>query len=332
MKINKMFTMLVALLMIVILFNTCFFVSTKAQETVKISNTSDKNYALIIQGTAIDLDFIPGDNKIIEDSFSNACLKAKSVFSRIDYNTKFLYKPLTRDNNPNTEDIMDIITNEIPEKLGDNKQVFIFIAAHGDSSGNLLIRWLQMYPMISVSDLDGWLDTMEGKCKPSRVTVVIESCHAGRHASGLAGSNRIIITSTDASNYAWVRKTDEGILQSFSIEFFNSLQMGKSYGQAWEDADAFIDGGEWSSSSQNPLINDNGGTSGSGTSLCDTLPFPSGDGQKALNTWPGRVSKSHSYAEKEHPTISLPFVRVINLLDELFQNLKVLKDKISVWS
>ncbi len=297
--LNKIISIFFVLIILISIFISATGKVIEKEETEDIIG---KNYALIIEGTAVDLDFQPFDNKDIQKSFKKSCDTAQLVFSRLDYHPP---KRLTK---PNTNKVKDIITNEIPEKLGDKKQVFIFIAAHGDAAGNLLMKWLQFDPMISSSELNNWLNTMESKCNPSRVTVVIESCHSGHHAVRLSGSNRIIITSTDLSN-AWIDKTEQGDYQSFSYSFFSSLLRGKSYGEAFTDADRLIDGGNWLSSSQNPQINDNGDSISSGTSKVDYLPINL-DGKKALKTWPGKVK---DLSKEKNITKSLFYEKIFTI-------------------
>jgi len=279
------------------IFNSCILV-----------RADSSNYALIIQGTSTDLDGDPSDNLEVEYCFSVACAKADIAFGA-SYHKEKLYRPKTRDNDPETKDIKYMITEDIPAKLGDNKQVFIFIAAHGDMNGFMYFNYGQIFPNVKPDELNTWLGDMEKKCNPSKVIVVIESCYSGISAKKLGAQNRIIITSTDSDSSATVQKTDS-IGKSFSIAYFDNLFITKNYGLAWKAADNFIDDGTWVNPEQNPQINDNGDKVSSGTAAIDNLPFLSGDGSVALGT---KVSAS---------------VKPVNYRINIFSNF-LIKDKLT---
>jgi hypothetical protein len=291
---KKIFTTLTTGLMIIAILNSCFLAKSYSCETVKASGDSSKNYALIIQGTSTDLDGDPSDNPEVEYCFSVACGKAYSAFGA-SYHKEQLYRPKTRDNDPETKDIKYMITEDIPAKLGDNKQVFIFITAHGDDNGYMYFNYGQIFPNVKPDELNKWLGDMEKKCNPSKVIVVIDSCYSGISAKRLGAQNRIIITSTDSDFSATVQKTDS-TCKSFSIAYFDNLIITKNYGLAWKAADKFIDDGTWINPKQNPQINDNGDTVSSGTAAVDNLPFlSSGDGSVALGTRVSAILKPVNY-------------------------------------
>ncbi len=287
---KKILTIIIAILFLTLCLNN---VSSKKIEINKSkvtlensktinSKNFNSNYALVIYG-------YNGDGIILEHH-KDAAQTAYDFFK----NKNDFYLP-SSNLNPNSppgrifpQKLNDLIVNDIPEKLGDNKQIFIFITCHGGSGGLL---YLQRFLGISTLNLKDWIEDMEENLKNrdkkySCLTVLINSCYAGNHIYSLndPSKKRIVITSTDSNSYCYYN-SDTGE-EYFTEEFFESLSRGKTYGEAWEDADSLIDNGELPSD-QNPKIADNFGITG--TDNQDTL-FPSN--RLALRASPSGVKES----------------------------------------
>lgn len=227
----------------------------------------DMNCALFIGGAGT-VEW-PGSSSI----FARVATDAKSMFDSYgSYNTWLGLQPRR-----NT--VKNIIENEIPNNLANNKQIFVYIGAHGDIAGSLLMRWAGIIPVgISPYDLQSWFNTMENNLNSqgktySQCIIVIESCYAGQHIDYLSKDNRIVITTTDWDSSSYGSKAGE---MYFSDAFFDAIANGNSYGRAWEIADSVIDNND-EIRSQNPQIEDTGNDIPVGTSEPDTLPIWDGD-------------------------------------------------------
>jgi hypothetical protein len=200
--------------------------------------------------------------------------QGETYFDKIGYDTKLISWPFV------VSQVENDITNWIPANLGNKEQVFIYLAGHSDLEGNQIVGLMQF---ITDNNFVDWINTMERKCNPSAVTIVMETCYAGDIITKLRGHKRIIITSTDADNPSYFYPVF--LWSYFSSPFFDALSNGKSYGEAWEYADNKVDSTLnpliWD---QNPQINDNYGTSG--TAASDTLT-PSN--RLALRAYPDHI-------------------------------------------
>jgi len=218
----------------------------------------------------------------------------------------------------------DAIINWIPDNLADNSQIFIYIGAHSDVLSTLVIGYIARIPQIS---LKLWIDNMESKCNPSVVTIVIESCQSGRFISKLKGPDRIVITSTDTIHFAYYNPIDEFVY--FSTPFFEGLQMGKSYGSAWEHADKNVDCMETRKNTsielQDPKIDDyynNGVGSTVGSSFVDKIRPAN---RFALRVYPTHIQTSKSI--KPHSNL-LKISEKFPALQLLFENIFKLKNEV----
>ena len=190
-------------------------------------------------------------------TFANVAKEGEQYFSNIGYNTQLFTWPFS------VLEVKNAIINWIPSNLGNQKQVFIYLVGHSNSRGNQIVGVLQY---IRDNNFISWINTMESRCNPSLVTIVIDTCYAGDIINDIKGNKRIIITSTDSDNKSYFSPFQ--LKLCFSSPFFDSLKDGNSYGKAWEYADKQVDGNN-DIQDQNPQINDDYGTYG--TSIADTL-------------------------------------------------------------
>jgi hypothetical protein len=180
------------------------------------------------------------------------------------YNVKFLVGPLNLQ-------IKNAITNWVPENIGGEKKLFIYIIGHGTNFlGGVIIMRTGLFLLASM--LGNWLDKI--KDEYSQCTVLIESCEGGAFVDELSGDNRIIITSTSDSQPSYGNRTDES---PYTKVFFNELDKGTTIGEAWEIADRFVV--EEGLEKQDPQIDDNGnGLSVGNLQIIDTLPITDSQG------------------------------------------------------
>jgi len=241
--------------------------SKSTEENIETLGISNKNCALFVSGTWT------ADWPESDEIFERVATDAKDMFDSYgSYETWLRVEP-------SKSSIRDVIENQIPEKLGNNKQIFMYFGAHGDSAGTLLIKRVLGVPVgLNAIELGNWVDNMQSNLKDkgksySYCTIVIESCFSGNHINELSNDNRIVITSTDSDHSAY--GSDAGEMY-FSDAFFSALSDGNTYGKSWELADKFIDTYE-GIEKQDPKIEDTGNKKSVGSDDPDTLPIWDGD-------------------------------------------------------
>jgi hypothetical protein len=233
-----------------------------------------------------------GCNDAQQHYFEKALNKGVDVFSRLGY------LALSNVKLPTLTYLETMLTGDIIKRSP--KRLFLYFVDHGKKDEGLLLNTEGQ--ILTPRKLNEWLDKIEDEVVGlENIVVVIESCYSGMFIPELSGKNRVIITSTDANNVAYGYK--ETGLPLFSGPFFDALEAGHSYGEAWEIADEVVDKEEeglerkgistnnlqenreiypqllkeWDGrtfsgkEAQNPLIDDNGDGCGSGTSEPDDL-------------------------------------------------------------
>jgi hypothetical protein len=131
--------------------------------------------------------------------------------------------------------VRDTIENDIAPLLGGEKKVMLFFVDHGGRDGSFALNPSElMYP----NELNSWVSTMESKCNPSSVVIVLEACFGGTYIDEMSKDGRVVITATDSDSSSWYYVGGEAF---FSKPFFTALGEGKSYGEAWETADKVVD-------------------------------------------------------------------------------------------
>ena len=282
-------------------------VSGSSEMVLTFSYAVPKNYAVIVAGG-----YGPDDQA--HNSIIKSAERAVQVFESFDdYHVDYMELP----NSPTK--IKNKIQDTIPNYLGGEKKVFLYFVDHGGADGCFVVN--KYGDLMYHYQLDSWISTMESKCNPNSVVVVLEACYSGTYIEKLShqNKNRVIITSTDHDSSAFYYVDGEAF---FSEPFFKALSEGKSYGEAWERADKVVDGRKAKVINygkllkitseiiekksidaddkvesdpvlppvdrpprQNPKIDDNGDGVGSGTFRADDLSRLS-DGDIALNTYP----------------------------------------------
>jgi hypothetical protein len=135
------------------------------------------------------------------------------------------------------------------------------------------------------TQIDGWLDTLETSYGLTRTIIVYEACTAGSFVTPLSQSNRIVITSTDASHSAYASST----WAIFSEVFWGSIATGDTIGKSFVDAWYNV-AKSGHSTSQYPLLDDDHNSIGHPPQVVMVVIFPVaffpnlGDGNDALDT------------------------------------------------
>ena len=253
-------------------------------EITKENNDHKKSYAVIVAGGTGNsriLDWFGAVN--LDDAFENDAKHAYSTFKKLGYTDDQIYwlsgaKKIGNADAKTTKTNVKNAINWLKEKSTRETNCFIFISDHGSDMPGYPIcvfpgRPYNIWEMIFAWELDSWLDQVDYHT----CTLVIEACYSGGFIKYCSEKNRIIMTATDSKTPAYTG--DEG---AFVEPFFNELEKGSSYGEAWMAADNYVDR---SPDDQNPQIDDNGDRVGHGTSAVDILPV-GGDGYLALSTYP----------------------------------------------
>lgn len=268
-------TVICIFLLFILIFTNISIISASNVKT-EVNSEDAKDIKVLDSGTNCAL-FVTGagtkDWPNSDDIFERVGTNARNMFNSYGYKTWLEIQP-------SRQSLKDVIEKQIPENLTNGNQIFIYLAAHGDITGTLLIKKILGIAsfVLSPITLSNWLENMENNLVSqgkfySYCTIVIESCFAGNHMRYLSKENRIIITSTDSSHSAYGSKAGE---MYFSDAFFEALSNGKTYGIAWEKADRRIDT-DINISSQDPRLEDTGNHESVGTDYPDTLPLYDGD-------------------------------------------------------
>ncbi len=157
---------------------------------------------------------------------------------------------------------------------------------------------------ITPTELDSWLDTLEGNLSTYDTTngtslltdnkrvVILGSCYSGGFISGLSASDRIVISSASAHEQSYKGPTeDDGIrvgeyfLEELFLELSDGSDLRAAFQQATSQTEAWTRGGDLSANSangfsddavQHPLLDDDADTVGSNAVFSN-----SSDGQLA---------------------------------------------------
>lgn len=210
----------------------------------KTSSNTGCNCAIIVCGSEGDES---GIFAFIRDTES-----AKEIFENKGWNVKYLFQP-------SKDTLNNAIVNWIPSNIGGEAQVLIYIVSNGIKEGFLNIncqsvnnRNQRLYPI----DLKTMVDNI--KEYYSLCTIVLEASYSGKFIPSLIDEKRIIMTSTDDDSKAYIHHYD-GLESIFSQAFFPELSNGKSYGEAWESADEWVERLKYGwPNDQNPQIEDSG--------------------------------------------------------------------------
>ncbi len=238
------------------------------------------------------------DNTKVFESDANRAYNTFIGLGYYDHDIKYLsnkhYFKNGVDESCTKDNIKNSITNWLKNRCGSDSNYFIYLTDHGNkNSGEITINDGKEY--LFPTNLQTYLNKVENY---NIGTIVIDACYSGKNIEWISNPKRIIMTSTDSETTSLSSRFSSESM--FSKNIFETLEKGKSYGEAWEVADEKVDSWRWGfwltkflsifgivtdPSLQNPLIDDDGTLPGHGTSDPDKLPID-GDGNLALNTYP----------------------------------------------
>jgi len=133
------------------------------------------------------------------------------------------------------------------------------------------------------SNLNTYLNNLETATGCNRVVIVYEACHAGSFINPVSKDNRIIVTATDSAHGSYVNPA--GDWATFSDGFWGSIVQCKTIGEAFEDAEAYVEA-VGDGDIQFPWIDDDHNDVGHEVDAWGNIPN-GGDGSDALNYWIG---------------------------------------------
>ncbi len=186
--------------------------------------------------------------------------------------------------------------------------VYIYMASHGNKNTSNMGSYVKIDndDDINSNEINYWLNIMEEKTNVSKVCLVVEACYSGgfigtlgnfgaSQSNNTENTQRIVITctirETPSSPYHDYNDANKSLGGAFSAPFANSLDSGKSIGDAFINAEKFAEGysnylltkaitydHQWDDLysdkpflPQNPKLDDNGdGIGCNGNDLCDT--------------------------------------------------------------
>nr|MDO8109600.1 Ig-like domain-containing protein [Candidatus Sigynarchaeota archaeon] len=136
---------------------------------------------------------------------------------------------------------------------------------------------------LAASTFDSYLDNFETKTGCNRIVLIYEACDSGSFIDDVSKVNRIICTASSDTLGSSVNP--DGNWATFSQGFWGSIASGDTIGNAFIDACNFVLSSGYSSSDQQPWIDDDHNTFGHWvTAVTHTLPS-FGDGSDALTTY-----------------------------------------------
>ncbi len=143
------------------------------------------------------------------------------------------------DNNGELDDFAGAPTKEniaaaLNEWASDADNVVVYMVDHGGADSFRLSQ----DSILEVSELNGWLTTLEGNMSGG-LTVVYDACKSGSFIDDLSASGRTIITSSDVDENAYF--LSQGAV-SFSSFFWQNVFNGQSLGDSFSQARATIAG------------------------------------------------------------------------------------------
>ncbi len=129
--------------------------------------------------------------------------------------------------NPPSQRFITALKDDFKDVLHPYLPLWIFI--HGFSDSKTQIRMAGSYNVVTAEEIDAALDSLQAIAN-CPVIVVLDMPYSGAFISQLSGTNRIIITSTTATNYF----VDSEMDLSFSVRFFEYLNAGKNLFQSFD--------------------------------------------------------------------------------------------------
>lgn len=148
--------------------------------------------------------------------------------------------------NPTSQDFLDVLSHEFSDVLNPHMPLWIFIHGFSESDASFIMR--NDYDRLSASQINATLDSLQAKTQ-CPIIIILDMPYSGSFLPLLAGTNRVIMSSSENANY----RVDPANDLSFSMNLFHHLQTGKNVFQAFENSKHIWD----SVSSVSAQIDDN---------------------------------------------------------------------------
>lgn len=131
--------------------------------------------------------------------------------------------------NPTSQDFLNALTNEFSDVLNPHLPLWIFMHGFSESDASFIMQ--NEYDRLSGIQIQTALDNLQTQTQ-CPIIMILDMPYSGAFIPFLTGTNRVIITSCEASNY----RVDPLNDLSFSMKFFYHLQAGKNVFQAFEQS------------------------------------------------------------------------------------------------
>jgi Leucine-rich repeat (LRR) protein len=129
--------------------------------------------------------------------------------------------------NPTSQDFLDVLTNEFSDVLNPHMPLWIFIHGFAESDASFIMR--NDYDRLSASQINAALDSLQ-ELTQCPINIILDMPYSGSFLPLLAGTNRVIMSSSAKANY----RVDPANDLSFSTNLFHHLQTGNNLFQAFQ--------------------------------------------------------------------------------------------------
>ena len=129
--------------------------------------------------------------------------------------------------NPTSQDFLDVLTNEFSDVLNPHLPLWIFMHGFSKSDASFIMR--NEYDRLSASQIQSALDSLQAQTQ-CPIIMIMDMPYSGSFIPFFTGTNRVIISSSDVSNY----RVDPANDLSFSTKLFYHLHAGNNLFQAFE--------------------------------------------------------------------------------------------------
>jgi len=188
------------------------------------------------------------------------------------------------DNNSTLANLQWAIEEWARNRVSPNAPLVIYMFDHGGWDYFPIGIWqngtIPVFDSVNSSQLATWIGNLENETG-SQVHVIYSACHSGSFIDDLSKPGRVIVTSSNGTEYSWA---SHGQWEIFGETFWNEIKSGHSVGSSFAVAcdlmptDSYPGGPH----QQTPLLDDNGDTIG------HHFPALDGDGYVASSLFIGR--------------------------------------------
>ena len=131
--------------------------------------------------------------------------------------------------NPTSQDFLNVLTHEFSDVLNPHLPLWIFIHGFSESDASFIMQ--NEYDRLSGIQIQSALDVLQAQTQ-CPIILILDMPYSGAFIPFLSGTNRVVISSSEASNY----RVDPVNDLSFSMKFFYHLHSGKNVFQAFKQS------------------------------------------------------------------------------------------------